>query len=129
MIRISKSFYEVKTGFGEKTNYRYGIRFVYTKRLCEQKMYDFWVYVPFNTSPTWISFPRENKGHWEEDQHYLIMCSLFSCPEDFGKDRREEEETRKKSPVFSALSAKWHCASKMVSAVPHCSGLCCCLRS
>ena len=48
MIRISKSFYEVKTGFGEKTNYTYGIRFVYTKRLCEQKIYDFSVYMPFN---------------------------------------------------------------------------------
>ena len=48
MIRISKSFYEVKTGFGENTNYTYGIRFVYTKRLCEQKIYDFSVYMPFN---------------------------------------------------------------------------------
>ena len=47
MFRISKSFYEVKTGFGEKKNYTYGLRFTCTKQLCEQKMYDFSVYMPF----------------------------------------------------------------------------------
>jgi len=49
-------------------------------------------------SITWISFPRENTGQREEeDQHHPILCTLFSCPEeDFGKDRREEEETRKR---------------------------------
>ena len=38
----------MKTGFGEKKNYTHGIRFVCTKQLCEQKIYDFWVYMPFN---------------------------------------------------------------------------------
>ena len=32
----------------------------------------------FDTSPSWISFPRENTGHWEEGQHHPILRSLFS---------------------------------------------------
>ena len=38
----------MKTGFGEKKKYTYGILFVCTKQLCEQKMYNFSVYMPSN---------------------------------------------------------------------------------
>jgi len=76
------------------------------------------------TSPTWISFPRENTGHREEDQHHPILCSLFSYPEDdFSKERGEEQEAWK-SDQFSV-----HCLQsglvhpRLLSAVPHCSGL------
>lgn len=63
----------------------------YSKRLSKE------VRRRFGTSPTLISFPRKNTGQWEEDQHHLIWCSLFSCPgEDFGEDRRDEEEARKR---------------------------------
>ena len=90
----------------------------YSKRLSKE------VRRRFGTSPTLISFPRKNTGQWEEeDQHHPILCSLFSCPEeDFGEDRRDEEEARKR------LQFSVHCLQSglvhptLLSAVPHCSG-------
>ena len=95
----------------------------YSKRLSKE------VRRKFDMSPTWISFPRESTGHWEEDQHHLILCSLFFRPEeDFGKDRREEEEARKRVrfSVHCLQSGLGH--PKLQSAVLYFSVLCCYLR-
>ena len=80
----------------------------YSKRLSKE------VRRRFGTSPTLISFPRKNAGQWEEELHHLIRCSLFSCPEeDFGEDRRDQEEARKR------LQFSVHCL-QMALCIQHC---------
>ena len=79
---------------------------------------------------TWKSFSREDTGHWEVDQHHTILCSLFSWRnEDFGKDRREEEEARKRVQLSVLYLQGGLMHLRLLSIVPHCSGLCCCLCS
>ena len=61
VLSILKSFYEVKAGLPEKNNHGYGIPTICAKPLGEQKVYDFWVYMP-------LSFG---------DRPFLVHCRIL----------------------------------------------------
>ena len=82
----------MKTGFGEKKNYTYGIRFVCTKQLCEQKIYDFWVYMPFKK--------LDNKKKAQRRR-----C-IKNAPEK--KQKSKDKKTKSGTEIRSGLMCKYY---------------------